>query len=171
MVVIYHNSYQKKSGVQLPEKNNQIPLHSSMSIWFNKNLQIEDITGIGQNTMAHFLKMEWVDVGENFLVMRMPVNERTQQPYGLLHGGASCALAETVGSLASHFVIDPSKFICVGLEINANHVRSASRGFVTALCTALHIGKSTHVWDIKISDDSQKLICISRLTVAILNKS
>lgn len=143
-----------------------------MSIWFNKNLALPDISTLesGIKTMAHFLSMEWVELGDDYLVMRMPVDERTKQPYGLLHGGASCALAETVGSLASHFVINTEKNICVGLEINANHVRSASGGYVTATCTPLHIGSSTHVWDIKIHDDKKKLVCISRLTVAILEK-
>jgi 1,4-dihydroxy-2-naphthoyl-CoA hydrolase len=114
--------------------------------------------------------MEWVELGPDFLKMRMPVDERTKQPYGLLHGGASCALAETVGSVASHLVMDAEKFICVGLEINANHLRSAKQGFVTATTTPLHLGSSTHVWDIKIHDEEEKLICVSRLTVAILLK-
>lgn len=141
-----------------------------MSIWFNKNLTLTDLAPLGSKTMAQFLGMEWVELADDYLVMRMPVDERTKQPYGLLHGGASCALAETVGSLASHFVMDPEKSICVGLEINANHVRSATDGYVTAICTPLHIGASTHVWDIKIHDDKKKLVCISRLTVAILKK-
>lgn len=141
-----------------------------MSIWFNKNLTLSELLPPGPKNMGHFLGMEWVELGDNYMVMRMPVDDRTKQPYGLLHGGASCALAETVGSLASHFVINPEKNICVGLEINANHVRSASAGFVTATCTPLHIGSSTHVWDIKIHDDKKKLVCISRLTVAILAK-
>lgn len=141
-----------------------------MSIWFNKNLTLTDLAPLGSKTMAQFLGMEWVELADDYLVMRMPVDERTKQPYGLLHGGASCALAETVGSLASHFVMDPEKSICVGLEINANHVRSATDGYVTAICTPLHIGVSTHVWDIKIHDDKKKLVCISRLTVAILKK-
>lgn len=143
-----------------------------MSIWFNKDFTLPDINSLenGRKTMAFFLGMEWVKKGDDYLVMRMPVDERTKQPYGLLHGGASCALAETVGSLASHFVIDSEKKYCVGLEINANHVRSATSGYVTATCTALHIGSSTHVWDIKIHDDNKKLVCISRLTVAILEK-
>ena len=110
------------------------------------------------------------ELGPDYLKLKMPVDDRTRQPYGLLHGGASCALAETVGSIGSHLVIDPQKFICVGLEINVNHLRSARQGFVTATCTPLHIGSSTHVWDIKIHDDREKLICISRLTVAILKK-
>ncbi len=141
-----------------------------MSIWFNKSLALPVDMPLGPGTMAAFLGMEWVEMGDDHLKMRMPVDERTIQPYGLLHGGASCALAETVGSLGSHFVIDPDKFICVGLEINANHVRSARKGYVTATCTPLHIGASTHVWDIKIHDEKEKLVCVSRLTVAILKK-
>jgi 1,4-dihydroxy-2-naphthoyl-CoA hydrolase len=141
-----------------------------MSIWFNPSLSINDLIPLGPRTMAEHLGMEWLEVGDNFLKMRMPVDERTHQPYGLLHGGASCALAETIGSVASHFIIDPGKFMCVGLEINANHVRSARSGYVTATCTPLHIGASTHVWDIKIHDEREKLVCISRLTVAVLKK-
>ncbi len=141
-----------------------------MSIWFNKNLALNNLHPLGPQTMGQFLGMEWVELGEDYLIMRMPVDDRTKQPYGLLHGGASCALAETIGSMASHSVIDPEKYICVGLEINANHVRSARKGFVTAVCTPLHLGKSTHVWDIKIQNDEKKLVCVSRLTVAILDK-
>ncbi len=136
-------------------------------IWFNKNLSLADLVITGE-TMGTHLGMQWVEVGSDFLKMSMPVDERTKQPYGLLHGGASCALAETVGSVASYYVLDPSKYICVGLEINANHVRSAKHGLVIATATRLHLGNTTHVWDIKIHDENEKLICISRLTVAIL---
>ncbi|WP_315815998.1 hotdog fold thioesterase [Paraflavitalea speifideaquila] len=100
----------------------------------------------------------------------MPVDHRTQQPYGLLHGGSSCVLAETLGSIASALVIDQEKFICVGLEINANHIRGVREGFVIGTTTPIHIGASTHVWDIRIQDERNKLICISRLTVAVLPK-
>jgi 1,4-dihydroxy-2-naphthoyl-CoA hydrolase len=141
-----------------------------MSIWFKKDLSLHDLQTHGPKTMGQHLGMQWTEVGENYLKMQMPVDERTKQPYGLLHGGASCALAETIGSVASVCVIDTTKNICVGLEINANHVRGAKQGFVTATCTPLHIGASTHVWDIKIADDNGKLVCISRLTVAILKK-
>jgi 1,4-dihydroxy-2-naphthoyl-CoA hydrolase len=120
--------------------------------------------------MASFLEMTWVELGNDFLRMSMPVDHRTIQPYGLLHGGASCALAETIGSIGSHLLIDPSKFICVGLEINANHLRSVREGFVTAIARPVHIGSSTHVWDIRLTDETNTLVCISRLTVAILNK-
>jgi 1,4-dihydroxy-2-naphthoyl-CoA hydrolase len=121
--------------------------------------------------MAEHLGMEWMEVGEDFIKIKMPVDHRTKQPYGLLHGGASCALSETVGSVAAHLVIDPAKFVCVGLEINANHVRSARQGYVTGIATALHLGATTHVWDIKIYDDVNRLVCISRLTMAVLNKA
>ena len=141
-----------------------------MSIWFNKSLTLDNIKDFGKETMANYLGMEWVELGENYLKLSMPVNEKTKQPYGMLHGGASCALAETLGSVASALVIDLDKNICMGLEINANHVRSAREGVVIGHCTALHLGKSTHVWDIKIFDENENLICVSRLTVAILTK-
>ena len=141
-----------------------------MSIWFDKAITLDDLKHLGKDTMAAFLGMEWTEIGDEHLKMSMPVNGRTKQPYGLLHGGASCALAETIGSVASALVIDRQKFVCVGLEINANHVRSAKDGLVTAVCLPLHLGKSTHVWDIKIYNEMEKLVCVSRLTVAIMPK-
>ncbi len=141
-----------------------------MSIWFNKNNTLPMLAPLGPKTMGEYLGMEWVAIDDQSLKMKMPVDDRTRQPYGILHGGASCVLAETIGSIASSMVIDTGKFICVGLEINANHIRSVKQGFITATCTPLHIGNSTHVWDIKIHDDENKLICVSRLTVAILEK-
>jgi len=139
-----------------------------MRIWHNKDLVIDDLLPLGKDTMSEYLGIEWVEVGDDFIKGRMPVDHRTKQPYGLLHGGASCVLAETIGSIASAMVVDHSKFVCVGLEINANHVRSAREGYVTGVATALHLGSNTHVWDIKIYDEIQKLVCISRLTVAII---
>jgi 1,4-dihydroxy-2-naphthoyl-CoA hydrolase len=139
-----------------------------MRIWFDKNISLEDFKEIGANTMAEFLELTWQEIGDDFLKLSMPVNAKTRQPYGFLHGGASCVLAETIGSVASALVIDRKKFYCVGLEINANHLRSVSEGLVTAIAKPLHLGKSTHVWDIKIYDDKEKLFCVSRLTVAIL---
>ncbi len=141
-----------------------------MYIWFKENISLNDLRDLTKNTMADFLGIDWLEIGDDFLVISMPVNERTKQPYGILHGGASCVLAETVGSIASALVIDLEKFYCVGLEINANHVKSTTDGFVSGKCTPLHLGKHTHVWDIKIYDDSKKLICVSRLTVAMIPK-
>ena len=138
-------------------------------IWFNKNITLADLH-IFPDTMGTYLGMQWMEIGDSFLKMSMPVDDRTKQPYGLLHGGASCALAETIGSIASYLVLDPAAFLCVGLEINANHVRSAKEGIVIATANPLHLGGTTHVWDIKIKDEKDKLICVSRLTVAILKK-
>lgn len=139
-------------------------------IWFNKALTLADVEHIMPNTMADFLGMEWVAIGPDYLRLRMPVTDKTKQPYGLLHGGASCALAETIGSIGSALVVDQAVNMCVGLEINANHLRSATSGYVTATARPVHLGRSTHVWDIRLEDDQQKLVCISRLTVAILPK-
>jgi 1,4-dihydroxy-2-naphthoyl-CoA hydrolase len=141
-----------------------------MLIWFDKELSVEKLKPLGPGTMGEHLGIQWTEVGENYIKAKMPVDHRTIQPYGLLHGGASCALAETIGSVASAMVVDHSKFFCVGLEINANHVRSAREGFVTGVAMPLHLGNSTHVWDIKIFDEKEKLVCVSRLTVAILKR-
>ena len=137
-------------------------------IWFDKELSVEKLKPLGPNTMAAHIGIEWVEVGENFIKAKMPVDQRTNQPYGLLHGGASCVLAETLGSVASAMVIDHSKFYCVGIEINANHIRGVREGYVTGVVLPLHLGSTTHVWDIKIYDEKEKLVCVSRLTVAIL---
>jgi 1,4-dihydroxy-2-naphthoyl-CoA hydrolase len=139
-----------------------------MSIWFDKTITLEKIKDFGRDSMAGFLGMEWTAIGDDYLQISMPINERTTQPYGIMHGGASCALAETVGSVASALVIDLEKFYCVGLEINANHLRSVTHGTVSGISTPLHLGKTTHVWDIKIYDEGKKLVCVSRLTVAII---
>jgi 1,4-dihydroxy-2-naphthoyl-CoA hydrolase len=139
-------------------------------IWFNKSIQPLDIQPLSKNTIAEQVGIEFTEIGPGFLKARMPVDHRTHQPYGLLHGGASCVLAETLGSVASALVIDQSKFICVGLEINANHIRGVREGFVTGIATPIHLGATTHVWDIKIHEEKEKLVCISRLTVVILPK-
>jgi 1,4-dihydroxy-2-naphthoyl-CoA hydrolase len=139
-----------------------------MTIWFNKQLSLDDLNPLGKDTMGEYIGIEWTEVGPDFIKAKMPVDNRTKQPYGLLHGGASCVLSETIGSVASAMVVDHSKFVCVGLEINANHVRSARTGYVTGIATPLHLGSNTHVWDIKIYDELQKMVCVSRLTVAII---
>jgi 1,4-dihydroxy-2-naphthoyl-CoA hydrolase len=141
-----------------------------MSIWYKPAIMVAEINALGQNTMGEWLGIEFTDIGEDYLKARMPVNERTRQPYGLLHGGASAVLAETMGSVASALVIDPKQYICVGLEINANHIRGVREDYVFGTVLPLHIGGSTHVWDIRIIDSQEKLVCISRLTVAILKQ-
>jgi len=139
-------------------------------IWFDKELSVEKLKPLGPNTMAAHIGIEWIEVGQNFIKAKMPVDHRTNQPYGLLHGDASCVLAETLGSVASAMVIDHSKFYCVGIEINANHVRGVKAGHVIGVVLPLHLGNATHVWDIKIYDEKEKLVCVSRLTVAILTR-
>jgi 1,4-dihydroxy-2-naphthoyl-CoA hydrolase len=141
-----------------------------MSIWFNKELRLSDFAELGKGNMGGYLGIEFLEIGEDFIAGRMPVDHRTKQPYGLLHGGASVTLAETLGSVASHLAVDSSQFHAVGIEINANHIRSARDGFVTGRCKPLHIGSSTHVWEIRISDEGDRLVCISRLTVAIIRR-
>lgn len=145
-------------------------LFCRMNIWYNKDITIDFFQGWGKDTLSEYFGIRFTELGDNYLKATMPVDNRTRQPYGLLHGGASAALAETLGSVSSALVINREKFICVGLEINANHIRSVQSGFVTGTCTAIHIGGSTHVWDIRIHDEKDRLICVSRLTVAILKK-
>lgn len=137
-------------------------------IWFNPHITVEELQPLGVGTMGEHLGIQWVEIGDNYLKASMPVDARTHQPFGLLHGGASCVLAETVGSVASYLVVDSALYRPVGLEINANHVRGVRSGRVTATATPLHLGSSTHVWDIKIHDEGMHLICVSRLTVAVV---
>lgn len=138
-------------------------------IWFSE-IDLNALNKIGANTMGQHLGIEVIEIGKDFIKAQMPVDERTKQPYGILHGGASVALAETLGSYGSHLVIDPTRFLAVGLEINANHIRKVTHGHVTGVAKPIHIGKSTHVWNIEITDDKGLLVCLSRLTVAIISK-
>ena len=125
---------------------------------------------MSEGCMIEHLGIEIIEIGENFLKGTMPVDSRTIQPFGLLHGGASVVLAETLGSIASNGVVDPSKYAVVGLEINANHIKSAKSGLVTGLAKPIHLGKRTHVWEISIKNDHEDLVCISRFTAAIIDK-
>lgn len=141
-----------------------------MSIWFKKDLSLADFEGLGKGTLGEHIGITFSEVGADYLKATMPVDHRTKQPYGLLHGGASVALAETLGSVGAAMVVDDSKFICVGQEINANHLRSARGGVVTGITKPIHIGANSQVWEINIYDESEKLICISRITVAVLKR-
>lgn len=140
-----------------------------MSIWF-KPYTIEEVQQRGKATMVEHIGIVITELGENFLKGTMPVDHRTVQPMGILHGGASAALAETLGSLAANLVVDSSKKYCVGLDINANHLRAAKKGLVTGIAKPLHLGSSTQVWSIEIFDEENKLVCISRLTMAVLER-
>jgi 1,4-dihydroxy-2-naphthoyl-CoA hydrolase len=135
-----------------------------------KPVSLETLNARVKNTMMESLGVRFTDIGEDFIEASMPVDHRTYQPQGILHGGASCALAETLGSVASSLVLDLDHFVPVGLEINANHIRSMSSGEVIGRAEPLHIGRTTHVWDIRIRNSENKLVCISRLTVAVVPK-
>jgi len=140
-------------------------------IWFNGIPEIARLNERGKNTMGEFLEIEFIESGSDYLMAKMPVTDRTRQPYGILHGGASCVLAETVGSIASACVINPSEYFCVGQEISASHLRPVSKGYIFAKAQAVHIGRTSHVWDIRITNEEGKAVCISRLTVAVRSKN
>ena len=132
---------------------------------------LEVINGIGAKSMPHFLGIEFIEVGDDYMVAKMPVNQRTTQPFGILHGGASVVLAETLGSIASAFCMDMEKYNAVGLEINANHLSPGLKGtFVYGTVRPFRIGRTVHVWSIEIKDEKGKMVCVSRLTVAIIDK-
>ena len=136
----------------------------------SKEVKPKHLNLISNDTLISHLKIEFTDVGEDFVKAKMPVNETTFQPMGLLHGGASVALAETVGSSGSHLMIDSKTQYAVSIEINANHVGSAYKGHVHALGKIIHKGRSTHIWNIDIKDDNGKMISICRLTMMILDR-
>jgi 1,4-dihydroxy-2-naphthoyl-CoA hydrolase len=138
--------------------------------WNKSHMELNSLNELSANTMAELLDIRFTEITDTHLKATMPVSEKTHQPNGLLHGGASAALAETVGSVASWLTIDRDKQLCVGIEINCNHLRAKKDGMVTATAEPLHLGATTHVWDIKIRDEKEKLVCVSRLTVAILKK-
>jgi len=134
-------------------------------------ISLAKINAFCRNTLAETLGMEFTDFGDKYICGKMPVDRRTHQPMGILHGGASVALAETLGSVGAALQVDLEKKTCVGLEINANHVKSVRSGFVHGRATALHLGRKTQVWEIKITDDDGALVCISRLTVAVIDRN
>lgn len=136
-------------------------------IWFRPYTieQVRFYSGLPQH-----IGIEFTELGPDFLRGRMPVDERTRQPYGILHGGASVALAETLGSTAAGLVVDPDKYRVVGQEINANHVRAVTDGFVIGTTRPLHVGKRSHVWEIRIADEQDRLVCISRITMFVMER-
>jgi 1,4-dihydroxy-2-naphthoyl-CoA hydrolase len=140
-----------------------------MSIWRSAR-SLEDLNGNRQGTLIGTLGILFTEIGENFVRGTMPVDTRTVQPYGLLHGGASVALAETLGSMGASMCVDAAQYQVVGQEINANHVRAARSGLVTGTARPLHIGGRTHVWSIDILNEADKLVCVSRITMAVIKK-
>ncbi|MBU1821455.1 MAG: hotdog fold thioesterase [Bacteroidetes bacterium] len=136
---------------------------------FNKTITLEFLRTLNPQTINTQLGIEFTEIGEDFITAKMPVDHRTHQPFGILHGGASVVLAESLGSVASLLCLkNPETQRAVGVEINANHVRSVRDGWVHGRVTALHVGRTTHVWDIRITNEEGKLVCVSRLTVAVV---
>lgn len=136
---------------------------------FNKAISLQNLNSMGVSNMSGFLGIEFTEIGDDYLAAKMPVNDKTKQPFGILHGGASVVLAETVGSVASFLCLEnPEVQKAVGLEINANHLRPVSEGWVYAKAKPIHIGKKTHVWEVKIVDEKNKAVCVSRITIMVV---
>lgn len=140
-----------------------------MRIW-KQDTALDGLNAMGRSSMIETLGIRIIEVGDDYLRGSMPVDANTRQPYGLLHGGASVALAETLGSMAGGLCVDGLREFVVGIEINANHVRAVSKGTVTGTARPLHRGRSTHVWEIRIEDETQHLVCIARLTLAVVQR-
>jgi 1,4-dihydroxy-2-naphthoyl-CoA hydrolase len=137
---------------------------------FREGVTLDTLNKLSRKTMAERIGIEFTAIGPDYMEAKMPVDERTHQPFGMLHGGASVALAETMGSVAATCCVDTAKQFCVGLDINANHVRSVRQGFVKGITRPVHIGKKTQVWEIRILNEQEELVCISRITMAVLEK-
>jgi 1,4-dihydroxy-2-naphthoyl-CoA hydrolase len=142
---------------------------STTSIWQRSNIDPEELTRLEGQSLAEHLGIIITEIGDEFVRATMPVDARTVQPHGRLHGGASVALAETVGSLAANLTLDPAQQIAVGLEINANHVRPVKKGLVHATARPEALGRTTQIWSIRIVDEQDRLVCISRLTMAVIS--
>ncbi len=138
-----------------------------MAIWFS-NITPDDLNRRGKNTLADFLSINFIEVGEDTLTATMPATDRTKQPIGIVHGGANVVLAETLASTAANAAVDFDKFYCVGLEINANHIRSVREGLITGITRPIHIGRTTHVWSVELYNEAGKITCISRMTASVL---
>ena len=141
-----------------------------MSIWFRKP-DIDEVNRRGHNTAVSHMGIEITDIGDDYLAGTMPVDDRSRQPMGLLHGGCSVLLAESLGSIAANYCVDADKAFCVGMEVNANHLRSVKSGLVRGVARPVHLGRSTQVWEIHIYNQADKQVCISRLTLAVVQKS
>ncbi len=140
-----------------------------MAIW-HRELTLDALNQRGAKTMVEWLDIQFIEIGESYLVATMPVAEKTRQPIGILHGGASVVLAETIASTAANQVVDIDNFYCVGLEINANHIRPVKEGLVTGKASPIHLGRTTQVWQIKLKNEEGKTTCISRMTASVIKR-
>jgi 1,4-dihydroxy-2-naphthoyl-CoA hydrolase len=140
-----------------------------MTIWF-KPFTLQEMNQRGENTLAEFLGIEFTAIDENSLTATMPVAARTKQPMGIVHGGANVVLAETIASTGANLVVDIEKFYCVGLEINANHIRSVRSGFITGIARPIHLGRTTQIWHIDLFNEAGQQTCVSRMTASVLTR-
>ena len=140
------------------------------AIWTSL-ITLNDVNNRAKNSLSDHLGIEFIDVGDDFLTARMTMAPQLMQPMGIMHGGASAALAETVASAAANYCVDQALKVCVGLELNINHIRPMKSGYLDAIATPLHLGKTTQIWDIKIYNEERKLVSISRLTLAVTTKT
>ncbi|MGV3739766.1 MAG: hotdog fold thioesterase [Gammaproteobacteria bacterium] len=138
-----------------------------MSIWF-QTITVDDLNHRSAQTMSDFLGIVFTEIGDDFIVATMPASPQTKQPLGIIHGGASVVLAETVASTAANMAVDLNQYYCVGLEINANHIRSVREGYVQAITRPIHLGRTTQVWSIEISNQQGQITCMSRMTACVL---
>jgi 1,4-dihydroxy-2-naphthoyl-CoA hydrolase len=141
-----------------------------LDIWYARP-SLDELNGTGERTLVRHLGIVFSEIGEDYLCGTMPVDARTFQPMGLLHGGASVVLAESLGSTGANLCVDHSAYVCLGQEINANHLRSARLGTVTGTARPVHLGGRSHVWSIEIADEAGRLVCVSRLTIAVLRRA
>lgn len=141
-----------------------------MASLFPDHVTVAEINQMGKNSLIAHLEIEFTEIGPDYLMAKMPVSDKTKQPLGLLHGGASAALAETMGSMAANLVVAPAGKVPTGLEISANHIKPKGNGYVFGKATPVHLGRATHLWEIKITDEEKQLIAVSKITVAILDK-
>jgi len=138
-----------------------------MSIWF-KPITADDLNARGKHTLSDFLDIRFTEIGEDSITATMPASERSKQPLGIVHGGANVVLAETLASTAANAVVDIERFYCVGLEINANHIRPVREGLLTAITRPIHLGRTTQIWQIDIFNEDGKQTCVSRMTAAVV---
>lgn len=150
------------------DKAPPIPQQGGMTVWHSNDIDLAQLTANGAACMPGHIGIEFVDHGDDWLRARMPVDARTHQPFGRLHGGASVALAETVASVAGALTVDPAEQLVVGMEINANHIRPARDGWVYGTAKAESIGRTTQVWTIRVTDEADRLVCLSRITLAVI---
>ncbi len=140
-----------------------------MSIWY-KPITIEEITERSKNTLSDFLGIEFTEITDNSISAIMPVTSNLKQPVGIVHGGANVVLAETLASTAANYAVDLENYYCVGLEINANHIRAVREGTISAITTPIHIGKTTHVWSTELFNEKGQITCISRMTACVISR-